>query len=106
MTEVNITPALPNPYQPSVDQDRAAVAAVRAPNRARDAVDQPQRREQPSRVVAQSERKRLVAQAEALLDRQIGASAHVNRALASYAQVAEVGERSGLHDLLGFDAYA
>lgn len=33
-------------------------------------------------------------------------SVQTNRALASYARVAEYGERSSLHDLLGFDAYA
>jgi len=82
------------------------VAAVRAPNRTRDAADDQDRRGQPLRSIEQSERERLVAQAETLLDKHHGGSARVSRALASYADVADNSQRSGLHDLLGFDAYA
>ena len=82
------------------------MAAVRAPNRARDAVDEPERRELPLQRIDQSERERLVAQAETVLDKLHGGSALASRALASYAEVAGSGERSGLSDLLGFDAYA
>ena len=103
---MNITPALPNPYQPSETPDKSGVAAVRAPNRARDAADEPERREQPVRRIEPSERERLAAQVETLPDRHHDASARASRALASYAEVAEGGERSGLRDLLGFDAYA
>jgi len=103
---VNITPALPNPYQPSATPDQSSVAAVRAPNRARDAADESERREQPVRRIDPSERERLAAQVEALPDRQHDGSTRASRALASYAEVAEGGERSGLRDLLGFDAYA
>lgn len=104
---MKITPALPNPYQPSVAPDKAAVAAVRAPNRTRDAADEPDRREHTVQRIGQSERERLAARMEPLQhDRRGDGSAHVSRALASYAQVAEGSERSGLHDLLGFDAYA
>ena len=82
------------------------MAAVRAPNRTRDAADESERREQPVQRIGQAERERLAALVETLPDRQHDGSTHVSRALASYAEVAEGGERSGLHDLLGFDAYA
>ena len=82
------------------------MAAVRAPNRARDAADEPARRGQPLQRIDQSEREHLVAQAQTLLDRHHAGSGRISRALASYSEVADSGERSGLQDLLGFDAYA
>jgi len=104
---VNITPALPNPYQLPVDQDKGAVAAVRAPNRARDSADQAGRRELRPQHIDETERERLVAQTNILLDRPPhAASARASRALASYAEVAESGDPGGLRELLGFDAYA
>ena len=46
-------------------------------------------------------------QANSLVTRHQGeASMRANRALASYEQVADSGESSGLRELLGFDAYA
>ena len=103
---MKITPALPSPYQPSVDPGKAALAAVRAPNRTRDAVDEPARRGQQAQRIGRSEHERLAAHAAIRQDRQHDGSARVSRALASYAEIAEGGERSSLHDLLGFDAYA
>ncbi len=103
---MNITPALPNPYPSSVAPDKTAIAAVRAPNRVRDAVDEPERRQQPVQRIEPSQRERLAAQVEAVPGRQLDGSVRVSRALASYAEVSEGGERKGLHDLLGFDAYA
>jgi hypothetical protein len=103
---LNINPALPNPYQPPVDRDKIAVAAVRAPNRARDSVDEPERRKQPLQRIDQPELERLAGRMEHRLERHPGSSARASRALASYAEVAHGGELSGLHDLLGFDAYA
>ena len=81
--------------------------AVRAPNRARDAGDEPEPR-QPTALssIAQSERERLAAELNTGRDRQAADSLRTDRALASYAAVADDGERSGLRDLLGFDAYA
>ena len=103
---MNITPALPNPYQAPVDQDRSAVTAVRAPNRTRDAADEPERRRQAVRTIDQPARERIAARLGNPWERHAPASAHASRALASYAAVADNGERSGLQDLLGFDAYA
>lgn len=103
---MNITPALPNPHPPSVAPDKTAVVAVRAPNRTRDAVDEPERRAQPVHRIGKSEREHLAARVETLPDRRDDGSARVSRALASYAEIAEGGDRSGLRDLLGFDAYA
>jgi hypothetical protein len=103
---VNITPALPNPHQPPVARDKTAVSAVRAPNRARDSVDEPERQTKPLQRIEQPERERLASRMENRLEKHLGSSARTSRALASYAEVADSGERSGLHDLLGFDAYA
>jgi hypothetical protein len=83
------------------------VPAVRAPNRARDAGDEPQPRQpHPVSPIAQIERERLAAAVETGRDQRPGESLRADRALASYAAVADDGERSGLRDLLGFDAYA
>ena len=81
--------------------------AVRAPNRARDAGDEPEPR-QPQLLspISQKEREHLAGVVQAGRDRQPGESLLADRALASYAAVAEDGERNGLRDLLGFDAYA
>jgi len=56
--------------------------------------------------IAQIERERLAAAVETGRDQRAGESLRADRALASYAAVADDGERSGLRDLLGFDAYA
>ncbi len=82
------------------------MAAVRAPNRARDSVDEPERQTKPLQRIEQPERERLASRMENRLEKHFGSSARTSRALASYAEVADGGERSGLHDLLGFDAYA
>ena len=82
------------------------MAAVRAPNRTRDAADEPERRRQPVQTVDQPTRERLAARLGSPLETHAPASARASRALASYAEVADNGERSGLQDLLGFDAYA
>ena len=82
------------------------MAAVRAPNRARDSVDEPERRKQALQRIDQPELERLASRMENRLEKHLGSSARASRALASYAEVADSGERSGLHDLLGFDAYA
>jgi len=82
------------------------VAAVRPPNRARDSVDEPERQTRPLQRIERPERERLASRMENRLEKHPGSSARTSRALASYAAVADSGERSGLHDLLGFDAYA
>jgi len=82
------------------------VAAIRAPNRARDSADEPERRTQPLQRIDQPERERLASRMENRLEKHLGSSARASHALASYAEVAGSDERSGLHDLLGFDAYA
>ena len=81
--------------------------AVRAPNRARDAGDEPEPR-QPQSVspISQKEREHLAGVVQARPDRQPGESLRADRALASYAAVADDEDRNGLRDLLGFDAYA
>ena len=100
---MNITPTtLPNQIQPRVDRDKAAVAAVRAPSRARDSVDEPERRKQILQRIDQPELGRLASRVE----KHLASSARASRALASYAEVAESAERNGLRDVLGFDAYA
>jgi hypothetical protein len=103
---VNITPALPNPYQLPVEQDRKAVAAVRAPNPPRDVVDQAERRQPLSQTIDQAGRERIVSHADARVTPYQDGSARTSRALASYAQIAANGESGGLRELLGFDAYA
>lgn len=81
--------------------------AVRAPTRARDVADEPEpRKPQSVNPIAQIERERLATVTKAGRDRQAAESLRAGRALASYAAVADDGERSGLRDLLGFDAYA
>ena len=104
---MNITPALPSPYHPSNDQERQTVGPVRASNPSMGATDDERRRHHPP-AVDRVERERLIEQAEHGLKRyHHGAeSARANRALASYAQIAEDNRRQGLHELLGFDAYA
>ena len=82
------------------------MAAVRAPSRARDSVDEPERQAKRLQRIEQPERERLASRMENRLERHPGSSARASRALASYAEVAHGGELSGLHDLLGFDAYA
>ena len=56
--------------------------------------------------ISQKEREHLAAVVQARPDRQVGESSRADRALASYAAVADDGDRNGLRDLLGFDAYA
>ena len=80
---------------------------MRPSNAARDATEDAERRRDRPPAIDRVERERLVEQAESELQRYRGAeSARANRALATYAQVAEDDKRRGLHDLLGFDAYA
>jgi hypothetical protein len=69
-------------------------------------VDEPERQTKPLQRIEQPERERLASRMENRLEKHFGSSARTSRALASYAEVADGGERSGLHDLLGFDAYA
>jgi len=103
---VKITPALPNPHQASVGQDKGGVAAVSAPVRVRDAVEHASRRQPPSRVIEPVERERLAAEIENRLYQRYDTASRAGRAIASYASVADTGDHNGLRDLLGFDAYA
>jgi hypothetical protein len=103
---VNITPALPNPYPSPVDQERTAVAAVRAPNPPRNPADEPERRQPLLQAIDPAAHERIVARAGALVTPHHEGSSLANRALASYAQIADSGDPSGLRELLGFDAYA
>ena len=103
---MNITPALPNPHQASVGQDKGGVPAVKAVSRSRNSADQAPDRSQPPRIVDPAEREQLVAQVESRFYRRPDITPHSSRALASYAAVADGGERTGVRDLLGFDAYA
>lgn len=103
---MNITPALPNPYQPAAQQARGPVAAVQATQRTRDATDDAERRPTSSGPVVQAERERLHANGDAVFGRHSDASTRAHRAIAAYAAVSDGGERSSLRDLLGFDAYA
>ncbi len=80
---------------------------VRATRPAPDAAEDASRRQTPTApLLDPEERERLAARHELVAKQQPNYSLRANRALASYAQVAEVGERSALHDLLGFDGYA
>lgn len=109
MPTVNVTPALPNPYQPPAQQERTAVAAVRPANPARDARDEADRQPVLFRMLDEADRERVYVRAETRghVGRQPDdASTHTHRALAAYAAVADQGERTGLRELLGFDAYA
>lgn len=99
---MNITPALPNPYQPPAQQDKTAVSAVRATNRTRDPADDAEARQRRPAAVEPAERERLAA----TLQRQPAGSRHAQRALAAYAEVAEERQRNDLRELLGFDARA
>ena len=102
---MNITPALPNPVPQPDAQQRQAVGAVRAPNRARDAADETDQKQQPRRVT-QVEREEMIETAGVLHRQDEVASRQARRALAAYADVADAPERANLRDLLGFDAYA
>jgi len=82
------------------------VAAVRAPNPARDPADEAGSRPAQPRRIDRVPHEQLAAHAPPVASRQLDNSNRADRALASYAQVAADGERSSLHDLLGFDAYA
>jgi len=82
------------------------VAPVQATQRSRDATDQPARSGTAPRVVDEAERARLATRVEAMATRQTAHSAHANRALASYAKVANEDERGSLRDMLGFDGFA
>ena len=82
---------------------------MQATQPARDAADQaasPSRQKAPPRIVDETERARLATRAEAFATRQSANSAYANRALASYAKVADEDERGSLRDMLGFDSYA
>ncbi len=104
---MNITPALPNPYQPPGQQERTVVGAVQAPNRARNAADEEERQRKQAPAADPAGREQMAARAGALVQPHDPAlTTKANRAMASYAQVADDNERSGLQDLLGFDAYA
>jgi hypothetical protein len=100
---VKITPALPSPYQPTVPQDRSAVSAVCVSKSVRDSTERPGRGQLPTQPVG---RTRYSAHNEPAASRLPAPSLQATQALASYARVAEYGERSSLRDLLGFDAYA
>ena len=100
---MNITPALPNPYHPPAEHERTAVSGVRAPHPTRDAASQAERRVPLPQMTEEAWRERAAEHPVVL---QSGESARANRALASYARVADEGRRGDLHDLLGFDAYA
>ena len=82
------------------------MAPVQAPKRSRDATDEPAGRTPVRQVIDESRHAQLVARAEALVTQQKGHSALANRALASYAQIADSTERNSLQNLLGFDDYA
>lgn len=103
---MNITPTLPNPQPVATQSERKAVAQVHAIARTRDAVDEPEQRPAPQRIIDEARRAQLVARAEAVAVRQGANTPHANRALASYNQVANDDERGSLRDLLGFDDYA
>lgn len=104
---MNITPALPRPYQPPSEQERGALAAVRAPSPTRDSVEDAEGKRQKPPVVTAADVEHYAARAEAVVHpHEPSLSAHANRALASYGQVAGDTEKSDLRNLLGFDAYA
>ncbi|MCB1727403.1 MAG: hypothetical protein H6961_00490 [Chromatiaceae bacterium] len=103
---MNITPALPNPYQPAAQQARGPVAPVQAAQRTRDATDDAERRPTSSGSVVQVEHERLRVSRDTVFGRHPDATARAHRAVAAYAAVSDSGERSSLRDLLGFDAYA
>ena len=103
---MNIAPTLPTLQPPAQQQERRVVTAVNASQRSRDATDEPGRRPVAQRVIDESRHARLVARAEVTATPQRGHSTYASRALASYARVADDGERRSLSDLLGFDDYA
>lgn len=103
---MNITPTLPNPQPPAQPLERKAVAAVNAARRSRDATDEPGRRPGAQRVIDESRHAELVGRPEVKVTPQRDQSAYANRALATYARVADDGERRSLRDMLGFDDYA
>ena len=82
------------------------MAAVNATRRSRDATDEPGRRPGTQRVIDESRHAELVARADVKVTPQRGHSAYASRALATYARVADDGERRSLSDMLGFDSYA
>ncbi len=102
---VKINPALPHPYTPSSGTERSSVAGVSAPHQARDANDEPDPKRHPMQALDVNLRTRLEAMNTGR-DSHREESLRSQRALASYAAVADDSERSGLRDLLGFDAYA
>ena len=82
------------------------MASISAARQTRDATDQPGRSPAAQPVVDASRHARPVARAEVTVTPQRGQSAHASRALATYARVADDGERRSLRDMLGFDDYA
>lgn len=103
---MKIAPALPSPQQPPASPGRCAVAPVAATGAARDAGDERARHPGPTQATDAPAQGRLIPGRETLATRQADHPAHVSRALASYARVANDGEHSSLRELLGFDAYA
>jgi hypothetical protein len=89
------------PAQP----ERKAVA-VEAMRPARDAAEDPARRAAGHGIAQDVLRARLTDRVETLAASQHAASAQARRAMVSYSQVADNGERDSLRDLLGFDDYA
>lgn len=95
---MKLTPALPSPYQPPGPQERRVVAALSAVHPARTAGEQVQRHQVPAGQLESAERERLAA--------RLPDAAQARRAISTYQQVAAADRRSGLRELLGFDAYA
>jgi hypothetical protein len=103
---VNITPTLPGPISPSREPEQT-VNPVRPVNRTRDAVEGDERRQLPGQPPTPAVREALVAKAGAIAKPYDPTmSSRINRALASYSQVADQSERTNLQNLLGFDDYA
>lgn len=82
------------------------MGAVSAPKPARDATDDPARRQAAMPSIDPAGRERLAARADGLLHRSASGTLRAHRALAVYAEIADQGDRSDLRELLGFDAYA
>ena len=79
------------------------MSAVHASDSVRDSTEQAGRGRYPAQPVGRTYQS---AHNEPTASRLPAHSLQTVRALASYARVAEYSERSSLHDLLGFDAYA
>ena len=103
---MKITPAIANPALPlQPDRKAARVDAVRP---ARDPADEDVRQPQARRPIDEALRAAVTARAEVVGApvRVAGTSAVARRALASYEQVADQGDRESIRQLLGFDDYA